>query len=123
MDELTPVEKLMAEVAANMIAITEEETWKIVQPPSGPMSEVGHYHTLNKRNLRRKELDAIQRVLDDVAYNTAAMVFALLDGRLDTEEEVPQLKVVEETSGEPIADSMHGAFLSIWEDEEEDEEA
>ncbi|MGH2542796.1 MAG: hypothetical protein ACRDIB_08365 [Ardenticatenaceae bacterium] len=118
MGELTPIERLMAEVAANMIAITEEETAKIVQPPSGPMRRVGHYHALNKRNFRSKELDAIQRVLDEVAFNVAAMIFATLDGKIETEEELPALKVVISASGEPLVPSLHEAFFSIWEEGE-----
>ncbi len=113
----------MAEVAANLVAIVEEESWKIVQPPSGPMSEVGHYHLLAKRNLKSKELGAIQHLLDEVAYNVAAMIFALLDGKLEGDDPLPRLTSLTRNSGEPLAESLHAAFLSAWEGGDQPDES
>lgn len=121
MSKMSPEERLMAEVAAHMVAITEEEAWKVIQPPSGPMSEVGRYHRLAKRKLKRVELDALQQLLDEVSYRTAAMIFALLDGRLESDDGPLPRAVLQPadtlSEGQP---SLHDLFLSIWEDDAAD---
>jgi hypothetical protein len=122
MDDLTPAEMLMMEVADNLATLTEHAMESIAKPPRGSASEVGHYRVLNS-SLKRKELDALQQVLDELAYNVAATIFATLDGAIESElPDFPSLALVERESGAPIAESLHRAFAQIWEDEENDQD-
>jgi hypothetical protein len=122
MDDLSPAELLMMEVADNLATLTEHEMENIAKPPRGAAREVGHYRTLNSA-LKRKELDALQQVLDALAYNVAATIFATLDGDIESDlPGFPQLALVEKESGTPVAESLHCAFEQIWADEEDDQE-
>lgn len=124
MDEQpTTVEMLMAEVAANVEALVEHAMENVAQPPRGAIAEVGHYKALHDR-FKRKEYEALQRLLEDFAYNVAATLFATLDGAIESDfDHFPRLAVVELGNSTPIADALLPAFQAAWaEDEEADEE-
>lgn len=110
----------MAEVAANLAALTEHALQNVAQPPRGSIKEVGHYRVLNER-LKRKDLEALQSLLDEVAYNVAATLFATLDGAIESDlPTFPKLLVVDAGTQQPIAPSLHQAFEATWEAESED---
>lgn len=118
-EPLSPVEALMVEVAANMVAITENEMAQVLHPPQGRISEVGLYRALNGAKLKRKELDALQELLDETAYKTAAMIFALLDGKVEGQAvPVPSFTLHAGAGAERVAASLFDAFQDLWSDEE-----
>ena len=112
-------ERLMAEIAANLEALVEHTMERVAQPPRGTIAEIGHFRALNER-LKRKELDALRRLLDDFGYNVLATLFATLDGAVAAEEgdePLPRLALVEAGGATPIAESLLDAFRAEWEDE------
>lgn len=121
MDEsLTPAEMLMGEVALNLEALTEDAMQRVAQPPRGSIQEVGHYRALADANLKRKQLDALQILLDELAYNVAAMVFATLDGSIESDlPNFPKLTVIHRDTGQPITDNLHAAFTQVWDEDDE----
>lgn len=118
-EPVSPLDALMVEVAANMVAITEHEMAQVLQPPQGRISEVGLYRTLNGAKLKRKELEALQELLGETAYRTAAMIFAMLDGKVEGQAvTVPELALHLKESGDPIAEGLFEAFEALWSGDE-----
>ncbi|MCB0077207.1 MAG: hypothetical protein KDD73_07250 [Anaerolineales bacterium] len=116
--EPTALEALMIEVAANMVAISEAEMANVLKPPRGRMSEVGPYHDIDGNKLKRKQLDALQALLDETAYKTAAMIFALIDGAVDGQAiPLPELEL-RVKGGAPLEGSLLAAFHALWDEEE-----
>jgi hypothetical protein len=119
--QLTPAEMLMGEVALNLEALTEDAMQKVAQPPRGSIQEVGHFRALADAGLKRKQLDALQTLLDELAYNVAAAIFATLDGSIQSDlPAFPKLTLINRDTGEPIATSLHAAFAQVWEEDDED---
>ncbi|MBA3532014.1 MAG: hypothetical protein H0T73_08860 [Ardenticatenales bacterium] len=118
----TPIEMLMFEVAENLEALVARELANIAQPPRGSIKDTGHYRLLQDAKLNRKQSEALNRVLETLAYNVASTIFATLDGDVKTDfENFPRLALVEQGSTAPISESLRMAFTSRW-DEEGDSE-
>lgn len=119
-EQPTAAEMLMAEMAATLAALVEYEMEKLAQPPRGTIEETGHYRTLNGAKLKRKEWEALQQLLETLAYNVASSFFATLDGSVESHfEGFPALAVVERGQSEPIAPSLQELFSAMWEEEDE----
>ena len=115
MENTTPAEKVMAEVAFNLQALVQHTLQNVSKPPRGTIKEVGHYRVLNKK-LKSKEFDALAQVLDELAYNVAATLFATLDGTIKSEiPDFPKMALVEQGSNTPISENLHQAFTEVWE--------
>lgn len=109
----TPTALLMQEMAANLDALLEHTLEQIQKPPAGTIAEVGHFRVLN--GLKKKEMDALEQVLGDFAYNVAATVLAMLDGDVEGEGvTLPQVKMT--VGGEPFSGTLHQSFSEAWED-------
>lgn len=112
MTNTSAAEKLMAEVSFNIDALVQYGLQNVLQPPRGTIKEVGHYYTLNKKLRRDKELQALQQLLDELAYNVTATLFATLDGDIQSDiPDFPALVVLDKKTDEPIAESLHQAFM------------
>ena len=115
MENATPAEKLMAEVAFNLQALVQHTLQNVAQPPRGSIKEVGHYRVLKKK-LKSKEFDALGQLLDELAYNVTATLFATLDGTIESDiPDFPKVALIEQASQKPIAESLHQAFTEVWE--------
>lgn len=105
-------EKLMAEVSFNIDVLVKYALQNVLQPPRGTIKEVGHYYTLNKKLRGNKEQQALQQLLDEVGYNVIATLFATLDGDIQSDiPDFPTLVLLDKNSAEPIAESLHQAFM------------
>jgi hypothetical protein len=123
MDTSNPntIQMLMAEVAANVEAIVEHALQNVAQPPRGSIKEIGHYKALNER-FKRKEYEALEQLLEEVAYNVASTIFATIDGSVESDfEDFPDLAVTIKGSSLPITDSLYEAFTAMWEEEGDEE--
>jgi hypothetical protein len=117
-EDLTPAEMLMSEIALTLEALTEDALHKVVQPPRGSIQEVGHYRALGDK-LKRKELDALRTLLDELAYNVAAAIFATLDNSIESDlPNFPKFTLVNQDTGQPVAESLHQAFTGLWEEDD-----
>lgn len=112
MTNTAAAEKLMAEVSFNIEALVQYALQNVVQPPRGTIKEVGHYFTLNKKLRRDKELEALQQLLDELAYNVTATLFATLDGDIQSDiPDFPVLVLLDKNTDQPIAEGLHQAFM------------
>lgn len=128
-DENTPTtaDLLMDELAATLEALVEHTMERVAQPPRGTIAETGHFRALNAA-FKRKEYDALRRLLDDFGYNVMAALFATLDGIVEGDDEeadappaLPRLVLVEADSRDPISDSLLTAFQAAWDEYEASE--
>ncbi len=116
MENTTPSEKFMAEVAFNLQTLVQHTLDNVVKPPRGNIKEVGHYRVLNKK-LSSKEFDALGQVLDELAYNVTSTLLATLDGTIESEiPDFPKVSLIEEHSQARLAESLQQAFVDVWEE-------
>ena len=116
MENTTPTEKFMAEVAFNLQALVQHTLDNVVKPPRGNIKEVGHYRVLSKK-LSSKELNALGQVLDELAYNVTSTLFATLDGTVESEiPDFPKVSLIEEGSQARLTENLQKAFVDVWEE-------
>lgn len=107
-----PAELLMEEIAANLGALLEHTLEQIHRPPAGAIADVGHFRLLGA--LKRKEQEALARLLEDYTFNVAATLLAMLDGSVQGENfTLPEVRVV--VGGETLSGALHSRFSEAWE--------
>jgi hypothetical protein len=109
-------EKLLLEVIANTEELVNYEMEQVDQPPRGTVDEVGHYRVLNGMKFNAKQRDALRRLMEELAFNVATTIFAVLDNSVETEiEDFPKLAVIDQASKQPINTvPLHEEFERLW---------
>ena len=106
---------LMHEVTANVEALLDHTLEHIQKPPAGSIAEVGHFRLLN--GIKRKEQDALEQLLEDFAFNVAATVLAMLDGKVEGEGTLlPTVRVT--VDNEDVTGTLYERFSKSWSGEE-----